>query len=250
MDFINGLVWLRILMFAVAIYVIVEIERWAGPRFIHPWTVPVFEWIRVRTPSPKGWIMRHLIPIPSSAHGAPASAAGSTRLIPLPQFEPLPAPELPGPDTHLVMTTAELSDTASRASARRLPIPAEEQPAAPKRVSTRRLAIDGAASDDARRSYRLLAVMDDVARDAGSRRVMDKDWAAPVSDDPLTGTGTAAPRQFEPLQVADAEPVPRHAVAGGLGLPYAAAALGPHASTSPIHAEVLAPEATTGPTSS
>ena len=236
--FINGLVWLRVLLLSVAIFLIVEAEKWAGPRFIHPVTVPAFELLRRHMPPLRHWSLRCIAPIPSSAHGAPATASESTRIIPLPQLEPLRAQTLPGSDLHIrpgegeelvaggggvsqrrmavplaAGVTAAAAGGGEGVAAAALPPPGAEAPVAVKRPlgqqtsrklsSRREIAAAAAAAEETKRSARQLALMEDVARNGGgSKRVMDKDWSAPLNDaeEGAAARGVSgAPRQFEAL---------------------------------------------------
>jgi hypothetical protein len=230
----NGAAWGRVFLLAVAVFLFVEAEKAVGPRYVHPVLVPRFEWLRAHTPSLRHWLLRALLPISSAAHGAPATAAESARAVPIPQFEPLHAPVLPGLELHLgpseegaaaaavaasggaVAEPVPLPDMPrARVSMRRLG-PSTEAAAAAGRVSARQLPASPAASADEaaalRRSARQLAVMDDLARVASSRRVMSKDWSAPLNDGDET---PIAPRQFEALAAAHTGvAVPPHDAAG------------------------------------
>lgn len=214
LDDMNGTAWGRVILLAVGVFLFVEAEKAVGPRYVHPVLGPPFEWLRAHTPSLRHWLLRALLPISSAAHGAPAAAAESVRTVPIPQFEPLPAPVLPGPELHLgpseegaaaVAEPVLLPDMPrARVSTRRLPaVSAEAASPASARASLRQLPPQSPAEAAAlRRSARQLAVMDDLARVASSRRVLSKDWSAPLHDGDGPSPSAASPRQFEALAAA------------------------------------------------
>lgn len=48
--FINGLDWLRVFGFSIFVFLVVEVEKAIGPRYIYPRALPVFRFIREYTP--------------------------------------------------------------------------------------------------------------------------------------------------------------------------------------------------------
>lgn len=74
--FINGLDWLRILMFSIAVFLIVELEKAVGPKYILPVVFPIIKAIRRRLPTPSlPWPRRRTVPAISS-EGVPVQRLG------------------------------------------------------------------------------------------------------------------------------------------------------------------------------
>ena len=213
---IDGLVWLRVLLLALGVVLVVEAEKQAGPRFIHPLALPAFEWLRVRTPSPRGWLARHLCPVPSSAHGVPAAAAGSSSARLLPTAVLLVADEQPPrPRLQHTAATAQLPAAAAavegsahhcRLEPRRCDrddggrggdasggvidggaAPAESSALQQQQQQQQQPGGDPcgqpAPTSPLSESSLLLVAMGDIARfGGGSKRVMGKDWLCTTGD--------------------------------------------------------------------
>lgn len=97
---INGLAWLRILGLAVAVFLVVEVEKFLKPRVTEPYILPVVRWLRRRIPA-------FTFPLPLPWHTSSASVLG------------YPTPLTP---TAAPPTRAEMDEMARvrRASTRRL----------------------------------------------------------------------------------------------------------------------------------
>jgi hypothetical protein len=67
--YINGIAWLRILGLSAAVFLLVEIEKALGPRFVRPYVLPIIKRIRAAIPAPN-------IPIPTPWRTSSASALG------------------------------------------------------------------------------------------------------------------------------------------------------------------------------